>query len=345
MKNSLFGHLAQRFSSHPENLATEALSYIINKSIVAKVAFVEFVSQASVELPENLLIRTQVFGEENAIPDLAGIDSKGEKLLLVEAKFWAGLTDNQPLTYLQHLSKKQKSLLLFLAPNARFNTLWPELLNRCREGGVQFTVEKINKDFFLADLNSTNRLGLTSWRALLGFMQNSVEMQGLHEISSDIQQLQGLCERMDSQAFLPIMQEELNGSIGKRIWQFGDLIDDITERLIREKVASTKGMRATAKKQWYGRYMRINNFDCLLKCDFELWSTLRETPLWFRVWHYPEAKEALIPLTLEEPARMIESGQELLIPLLLPVQQERDVVIQTIMEQIYEVVNLLRSQT
>jgi hypothetical protein len=33
---SLFAHLAMRFSAHPESLATEALSYLLGRSEVAK---------------------------------------------------------------------------------------------------------------------------------------------------------------------------------------------------------------------------------------------------------------------------------------------------------------------
>jgi hypothetical protein len=36
---SLFGHLVTQFSTHPENLATESLNYILNHSLTAKQAF------------------------------------------------------------------------------------------------------------------------------------------------------------------------------------------------------------------------------------------------------------------------------------------------------------------
>ena len=34
--------------------------------------------------------------EDGARPDLARVDQDGEDRVLIEAKFWAGLTENQP---------------------------------------------------------------------------------------------------------------------------------------------------------------------------------------------------------------------------------------------------------
>ena len=46
----------------------------------------------------------------------------------MEAKFWAGLTENQPNAYLARLPLDERpAVLLFVAPEARLETLWPEL--------------------------------------------------------------------------------------------------------------------------------------------------------------------------------------------------------------------------
>ncbi len=46
---SLFGHLALRFGSQPENLATEALSYILGKSMSARLGFLGSFRQDGIE--------------------------------------------------------------------------------------------------------------------------------------------------------------------------------------------------------------------------------------------------------------------------------------------------------
>lgn len=64
-------------------------------------------------------------------PDLVGRDVEGRYLLIVESKFWAPLTLNQPATYIDRLPADKPALLLFIAPASRMRTLWLELLSRC----------------------------------------------------------------------------------------------------------------------------------------------------------------------------------------------------------------------
>jgi len=116
--NSLFGHTTIKFSSHPENLATEGLAFILNKSQKAKDSFIRYVKIiVNADLPEVISFETQCYDKEYAIPDLVGKGSDGDEILVVESKFWAGLTDNQPVTYLKRLPNGDKQgLLLFIAP-------------------------------------------------------------------------------------------------------------------------------------------------------------------------------------------------------------------------------------
>ena len=73
--DSLFGHFASR-SGQPENVATEALNYVLNRSSVARRTFLEYARQAGIGLPDTLLFRTQASGSDNARPDLVGTDSE-----------------------------------------------------------------------------------------------------------------------------------------------------------------------------------------------------------------------------------------------------------------------------
>jgi hypothetical protein len=129
--NGLIAHLVTRFAAHPENLATEALAYILRNSGTARLAFLRHLSEFGPALPETLTFRTQASGADNAIPDLIGADEEGRQLVIAEAKFWAGLSDHQPSTYLRRLPADHPGVVIFVAPQARFQTLWPELLRRC----------------------------------------------------------------------------------------------------------------------------------------------------------------------------------------------------------------------
>jgi hypothetical protein len=93
----LFGHLATKFGPHPENLATEALNYILAGSLASRRALIHFLAQAEIVLPPDLFFRTQVHGDDSAIPDLSGVDADARRLVIVEAMFWAGLTEHPPV--------------------------------------------------------------------------------------------------------------------------------------------------------------------------------------------------------------------------------------------------------
>ena len=82
-------------------------------------------------------VYTQVTGEEGERPDLVGYDDEGIERVLIEAKFWAGLTENQPNAYLERSPDNSPSVLLFVAPEARLNTLWPELCRRIERTGIE----------------------------------------------------------------------------------------------------------------------------------------------------------------------------------------------------------------
>ena len=101
---TIFGHLVTRFgSSQAENIATDGLNYVLGKSAEARQLFIRFLQRAGRTLPANLSFTTQVADSDGAIPDLVGRDAAGVEMVLVEAKFWAGLTTRQPTTYLARL--------------------------------------------------------------------------------------------------------------------------------------------------------------------------------------------------------------------------------------------------
>ena len=341
MNNNLLGHLALKLGTHQELWATEALHYILGSSLAARQAFLEYVNEHTrVRLPEDLSFRTQEVATDGSIPDLVGVDEHNQIALVVEAKFWAGLTDNQPITYLKQLSPGLSRVLLFIVPTARLQTLWREILDRC-------VLEKLPPDLVagqgevLVARVAERSLALVSWRALLAHVIYRLELKRELTAAADVQQLLGLCEQMDQTAFLPVRSEELAPQIGRRLVQYCDLVDELTERLKQEKIGSTQGLRATAKKNWYGRYIKVYGYWCLIKFDYSLWGTLHETPLWFRVWNDQDAHQRLHPLEMEIPRVMIHRGSEFLVPLQVPYGVERGAVFVSLLAQVKRVTRLL----
>ena len=133
---------------------------------------------------------TQVSDATLARPDLAVYDRERKERVLMEAKFWAGLTENQPNAYLARLPLDQRpAVLLFVAPEARLETLWPEL-RRLIEPPFDWQPVETSHDTeikcALVD-GATRYLVLASWRALLNRML-SFAMSSGDSIEADIRE-------------------------------------------------------------------------------------------------------------------------------------------------------------
>ena len=100
-----------------------------------------------------------------------------------------------------------------------------------------------------------------------------------------------LCEREDQGAFLPLPRQERGPELPRRVVNLSRGIDRIVDRAKAERLVSTKGLRAAAPKQGYGRWIRLGvrregswANDCFvgarLGLHYGAWSQYRETPLW-----------------------------------------------------------------
>ena len=96
-RQTLLAKLAPLFRAQTENLAVEALGHILSGSKPARRAVSDVLRAGGADIGQVVQVRTQATGKDGARPDLVGFDERGAKRLLIEAKFWAGLTDNQRL--------------------------------------------------------------------------------------------------------------------------------------------------------------------------------------------------------------------------------------------------------
>jgi len=137
--NTVFSHIVQRRLSHQsEDVATEALAFILNSSEPARRAFTDLLRRIKPDLPD-LYFRTQRTAGD-ARPDMWGLDESNTPHVFIENKFWAGLTENQPVEYLRRLpATPEPSVLLFTVPAARQTTVWSELERRLDEAAIAAT--------------------------------------------------------------------------------------------------------------------------------------------------------------------------------------------------------------
>ena len=344
-QNSLFGEIAIRLSTHPENIATESLRYIFEQHSTAWPSVRRFLERGNISLPESLVFRTQSSGEDSAIPDLVGIDSDGVEIFLLEAKFWAGLTSNQPVTYMRRIRQHRQGVLCFVAPDLRLETLWPKLLKACEMANIPVGEQnQISAGFRVAQIPDHGQLALLTWRSLLSAIEHEASTRPDYGLKADVDQLAGLCNRMDGEAFLPLQSNDLSPEIGRRVQQYAELVDSIVSELAAKHKADTKGLSTGGSKADYGRYFLLNGLGCFLGYRPSLWGKYWETPIWLSVsekdWtNTPRIYDLLSRYSTSRGIGVFRVEDKTTLPIELPLGAEKDEMLSAVISQINEITN------
>ena len=268
-------------------MATSSLAYILDSSDAAKTALQDMLHTGGADVGTIARVADEVVGEDQERVDLVAYNEASDERVLIEAKFWAHLTENQPGTYLKRLPADDKpAVLLFLAPEKRLHTLWPELQRRAREGGLELDVADEAGDLRTATIAGSNRhLMLTSWRALLGAMECRARLADDKPTCEDIRQLNGLCEMEDVDAFLPLREDELSSNMARRLLDLKRLVDDATTIACEERFA--KDLQETGAHSHFGKNLRLGS---------------EAKGVWARAWfgvYYKRWRDEDCPLSIE----------------------------------------------
>ncbi|MBI3882377.1 MAG: hypothetical protein HY301_20250 [Verrucomicrobia bacterium] len=346
--SSLVSHIAARLSPHPENIATEALAHVLNTSQTARKAIEHFLRSHSVNLGRLAVFETQEHGDNATIPDLVGFDTRWRKRITIESKFWAGLTDKQPVEYLRQLPAGFDSLLLFVVPDSRINSLWDELIERLEAAGEHPRGIKLSSSLLkLARVGRHRLLALCSWTALISAILPALDAEKDTNAAADLRQLEGLCTNTEFSGFTPFSEGDLAPSVAKSVLQFNDLVSDVVDELRRCRLVTVRGLRKAAGRGGYWRFFRLKGHGCYLSCDLLNWAKFGVTPLWLGVtgkeWKRTTSlREAMARFQRQTSKRVYPDGKWSVIPLKLTLRRERDVVIKDLVQQIKEVALRLR---
>lgn len=199
---TLLAHMIPWLTSQVEVAATRSLTFILNKSSECRAALDELLS-----LDEFSLEPITRFTSEEALSpssrlDLVGYDSRDARSLLIEAKFWASLSDGQVSEYVTLLEGEGPGVLLFLCPHRRVESLWSDIERQLQSASLDSeTVSSPDNLPYVEVLSLGKRNTVVSWRSLLLKMESRTSDEA---VRSDIQQLAGLTERMNDQGFVPL---------------------------------------------------------------------------------------------------------------------------------------------
>ncbi len=336
MRQSLLGHLVPLIRQ-AEPAATQALHYILEAAPEAASAFVELLVGRRFEIGR---IASEWQFENGVRPDIAIYDVHGEVRLFVENKFWASLTDQQPVAYLKALPAKGRSVLAFIAPEDRAGSLWAELKDRCERANLDLADEIRSTDFRRIRVGKC-ALFLTSWRRVLDALESAAVAGGHGAVAQDVVQLRGLTEQMNSDIFPPLGGAEATDvRVARRMLNYAALIDDISDRLIADGVADTKGLTRSG----WGRFLRLHGrFGLCLGVDIGAWSGWGITPIWSE--HNTSSSFSGIEGQIQQVEKLFdgarEHGDRLYIPIRLKIGVERARVVDDAVRQMCRIADEL----
>lgn len=280
--DSLFGHLATKFGSGPEPIATESLYYVLQRSSEARRLLGTYIRTACPQLPVGLSLRAPTADEGGGVSDLVAVDANGSVRLVIHCTFWGGVSANVPAGQLEKLT--DSGVVLFIAPLKRFVSLWAELSRRCREGGRELMSENlVGSNWIVGELASGRSMALTSWQAVLEPIVVGLQQSGDQTAAADLLQIRGLADKLDADAFLPFSSEELTGGLGRRIVQLCEIVDTLATRLETEGTIDAKGQRPSGGPNGsYVRTFRMSGAGCRLVFNPSLWAA-QGCPLWIQL--------------------------------------------------------------
>ena len=272
-----------RLANRTEEIVIHALGHLLNGSEASREALQNFLLTLGTDVGRISRVSTQYTGRRpGGKPDLVGQDSAGEERLLIEAKFDAPLTLNQPVEYLRRLKPEQPSVLLFVATPDRLNSLWEELRQRVEAEKCLGDLENEHKEpeILRGNVGENRNLILTSWRFLLDNIATQASSVAAQTVN-DVHQLQGLVER---RSFEPLRQGALPPEFPRSLPHLYLLIDDAVHCLVGKSLASLSGYRPTSERDYSVRYFTLGKMvNSSLGLYFDDWRSYHHSPLRFAV--------------------------------------------------------------
>jgi hypothetical protein len=347
---TVFSHIVQkRFSQENENVATDALAFILHSSESARTGMLKLLRAVAPSMP-SLRFRSQQT-EGSIRTDMWGIDDNTIPRVFVENKFWAGLTDNQPISYLNKLAEyTQPTILLVVVPEAREETVWRELIHRLERA---VNSSPINQNVPAGIVHSVTMekgpiLALTSWCKLLSVLE--LEASDDQSVRSDLLQLGALCEAADNQAFTPISSSDVtNQRIPAFILKLSSIVQASVDRAVTDGVLNIKGLLPQARRERIGRYVSLpgaQGVGLWFGIHFDLWKKHGGTPLWllFSQSKWSRAHEVcslIEPWASKEGIFTTRENDSFVVAVDIATGEEKDQVVEVIVDRLKKIAGAL----
>jgi hypothetical protein len=339
--SSLLAHLATKFSDQNEVVATDALAFVLRHSPPAMKALAQLLgSVAGVSIPVARVSPQYVAGDESR-PDLATFTEDSRLTAFLEAKFWAGLTDAQPVDYLRRLDEQHGRALIFIVPEERVASISAHLEERARAAAVQLSPPSTVEGVRSVKATSGIRLMVISWKRLLAVLTaGCVRAEDRHAVAN-LDQLSGLVARFEAEGFGPMSPTELTDlSVPRRVKALAELVQAVIAKGEADQLINLGGTRPTHDWTSAGRYLSLPHGNCWLGIDHDAWARYQTTPLW--LW-FPangwgravDVRHALQGWEVGSPPRAyVNDDDSVSVPLFIRPAAERDEAVGELVRQL-----------
>ena len=332
MADTVLAHIASQITQK-ENLATEALAFVLNRSPAARAALHRSMAALVGDLPPVARVTTQVAASQESRPDLTLCSEDGRPHGYIEAKFWAALTEAQPAEYVRLLADAGGGVLVLLAPARRLPSLRAHVLEKMAHAELSDLTD-------VSMRTGSVRIGLMSWSGLLAVLRDAVAEDRF--ASSDVQQLTGLVARFESEGFVPLTHAELdNLDVPRRVVALAQLVDEIVEAAVKDGILSVKGLRPSHGAGHTGRYIAFTRAGGWLGLSHGQWARHGRSPLWLRFdansWgRANELRDVLRGWAAADPPRAYvdDTDRGVRVPLVVPAGAEKPMVVSKILAQL-----------
>ena len=348
--DTLLAYMIPSMTNQVEVAATKALAYILTEYEVALEAFNDLVSTTIDQqvLPVKRVAVEVTYGSgknKTGRLDLVGYDEPGKQRVIVEAKFGANLSKGQGSGYFGQLNGEGTSVLMLLVPSYRIEYLWSAVTQDLLAGIKGATLDEAEpkgqiKYSRVNSVDSTDRyLMIVSWRQLLEEIKQKTGDN--FDCQSDVHQLIGVTERMDTQTFPPITDQELElgPEFARRNRDFVNLIEGATDQARLIGWLSTDGLRPASRDYGYGRYVALSGvINFWLGVNYDLWATTGESPMWLCA---PSSDNSILD-EIERNLKVNEVGSWSWIPIYLEPGKEFDEVRDSVVSQLKAVADAIK---
>ena len=349
VKNSLLASLSGLFREKPENVVVAALEHVLHTSSTARRVLTGLASMGT--NPPTVTAYKSQLSDDGTRPAIVGINEAGSEVVIIEAKFWAGLTDQQPQGYLERLRSSDNAVLCFIVPDSRRSSLWPEVIGRL---GIE-DPQQLGDGLATFDIavDESRRLTMITWSSLLQAMTEATQAAGDLSTAHDIEQLAGLADHLQHEGFIPFSSQDLGQDAPRLINQLVDVAYETVQTGVARGHFSMDGMRSANTWFRYTRYFAVNDLGLSLSVHYLWWKDLGHSPIWLHLQgdrdsiafeHFTDARTRLQKLESALPPKMIVMDDGFpVFPLELLCGVDFDQVVESLTEQVVKIVELLKS--